>query len=57
MKRTQRKRSNATRPARGRKTQKSPKKTLPELYARLQKTQLGSEASKRISGQIVDAIG
>ena len=28
-----------------------------ELYARLEKTQLGSEESKRISGQIVDAIG
>jgi hypothetical protein len=56
-KQTQRKRTDATRPARGRKTQKSPKKTLPGLYARLQKTQPGSEESKRISEQIVDTIG
>jgi hypothetical protein len=43
--------------ARGRAAQKSPKKTLRELYARLEKTQPGSEESKRISAQIVDAIG
>jgi uncharacterized protein (DUF433 family) len=28
-----------------------------ELYARLEKTQPGSEESKRISAQIIDAIG
>ncbi len=45
-------------PARGRKAaQPSPKKNLRELYARLEKTQPGSEESKRISAQIVDAIG
>jgi hypothetical protein len=45
-------------PARGRKAaQASPKKTLRELYARLEKTQPGSEESKRISAQILDAIG
>jgi hypothetical protein len=43
--------------ARGRTAQKSPKKTLRQLYARLEKTQPGSEESKRISAQIVDAIG
>jgi hypothetical protein len=42
--------------ARGRKAQTS-KKTLRQLYARLEKTQPGSEESKRISEQIVDAIG
>jgi hypothetical protein len=57
VKQTQRKRSDATHPDRGRKTRKSPKKTLPGLYARLQKTQAGSEESKRISEKIVDAIG
>jgi hypothetical protein len=51
-------RRNDTMPsARGRKTQKSPKKTLRELYARLEKTRPGSVESKRISEQIVDAIG
>ena len=45
-------------PNRGRKAaQASPKKNLRELYARLEKTQPGSEESKRISAQIVDAIG
>jgi len=45
-------------PTRGRKaTQASPKKVLRELYARLEKTQPGSEESKRISAQIVDTIG
>jgi hypothetical protein len=43
--------------ARGRKAQKSPQKTLRELYARLEKTRPGSVESKRISAQIVDAIG
>jgi hypothetical protein len=43
---------------RGRKTAKvSPKKNLRELYVRLEKTEPGSEESKRISAQIVDAIG
>jgi hypothetical protein len=56
-KQTQRKRTDAPHPARGRKTQKSPTKALPGLYARLEKTQPGSEESKRISQQIVDAIG
>jgi hypothetical protein len=41
---------------RGRKARTS-KKTLRQLYARLEKTQPGSEESKRISEQIVDAIG
>jgi len=31
--------------------------SLQKLYARLEKTQPGSEESKRISRQIVDAIG
>jgi hypothetical protein len=45
-------------PARGRKTaQSSPKRNLRELYARLEKTRPGSPESKRISEQIVDAIG
>ncbi len=57
VKQTQRKRTDAPHPAHGRKTQKSPRKTLPGLYARLEKTQSGSEESKRISQQIVDAIG
>jgi hypothetical protein len=53
-----RSRRNDTMPsARGRKAQKSPKKTLRELYARLEKTRPGSVESKRISEQIVDAIG
>jgi hypothetical protein len=56
-KQTRGKLTDATHPARGRKTQKSAKKTLPELYARLQKTEPGSEESKRISEEIVDAIG
>jgi hypothetical protein len=43
--------------AHGRKSAASQKKTLRELYARLEKTQPGSEESKRISAQIVDAIG
>jgi hypothetical protein len=40
-----------------RKAQAARKKTLQELYACLEKTQPGSEESKRISAQIVDAIG
>jgi uncharacterized protein (DUF433 family) len=35
----------------------SPQEILPALYARLEKTQPGSEDSKRISRQIVDAVG
>jgi hypothetical protein len=57
VKQTQRRLTGATPSARGRSTQKSPKKTLRELYARLEKTQPGSAESKRISEQIVDAIG
>jgi hypothetical protein len=55
-KQAQSRRTDAT-PARGRKAQASQKKTLRELYARLEKTQPGSAESKRISEQIVDAIG
>jgi hypothetical protein len=44
-------------PSRGRKAQVPQKKTLRELYTRLEKAQPGSEESKRISAQIVDAIG
>jgi hypothetical protein len=43
--------------ARGGKGQPSRKKNLPELYARLEKSQPGSEESKRISAEIIDAIG
>jgi hypothetical protein len=50
-------RTDARPSARGRKAQASRKKNLRELYARLEKTQPGSEESKRISAQIVDAIG
>jgi len=32
-------------------------KSLPNLYARLEKTRPGSEESKRISREIVDSIG
>ena len=55
-KQAQTRRTDAT-PARGRKAQPPRKETLRELYARLEKTQPGSEESKRISAQIVDAIG
>jgi hypothetical protein len=41
----------------GRKVPVSQKQTLQKLYARLKKTQPGSETSKRISRQIIDAIG
>jgi uncharacterized protein (DUF433 family) len=34
-----------------------PKENLREHYARLEKTQPGSEESKRICGQIVDTVG
>jgi len=36
---------------------KSPLGKLDDLYARLHQTQPGSEESKRIADQIVDAIG
>jgi hypothetical protein len=41
----------------GRKAPASKDKSLSNLYARLEKTRPGSEESKRISRQIVDAIG
>jgi hypothetical protein len=56
-KQTQDRRTDRMPSARGRTAQKSPKKTLRELYARLEKTPPGSVESKRISRQIVDAIG
>ncbi len=40
-----------------RKAPLSKDKSLSNLYARLEKTRPGSEESKRISQQIVDAIG
>jgi hypothetical protein len=40
-----------------RKTPASKSPSLQKLYARLEKTQPGSEESKRISQEIVDAIG
>jgi hypothetical protein len=43
------------RPARKAATSKN--QSLQKLYARLEKTQCGSEESKRISKEIVDAIG
>ena len=56
-KQAQSRRTDTAPSARGRKAQASQRKTLRELYARLEKTQPGSEESKRISEQIVDAIG
>jgi hypothetical protein len=50
-------RRTETMPTRGRKAQVPEKKSLRDLYARLEKTRPGSEESKRISAQIVDAIG
>ena len=55
-KQTQNRRTDAM-PTRGRKAQTSQKKSLRQLYVRLEKTQPGSEESKRISAQIVDAMG
>jgi len=49
-------RSGAVSPTPARKAPTSKNQSL-QLYARLGKTQPGSEASKRISRQIVDAIG
>jgi hypothetical protein len=40
-----------------RKQTESKSKSLSHLYARLEKTKPGSEESKRVSRQIVDAIG
>jgi hypothetical protein len=56
-KQTQNRRDETMPSARGRKAQTSEKESLRQLYARLEKTQPGSEESKRISQQIVDAIG
>jgi len=42
---------------RARKASGSKNQSLQKLYARLEKTQPGSEESKRISKEIVDAIG
>jgi hypothetical protein len=56
-KQSQSRRTGTPPSTRGRKAQKSSKKALRELYTRLEKTQPGSEESKRISEQIVDAIG
>jgi hypothetical protein len=55
-KQAQNRRTETTPSARGRKTRTS-KNTLRQLYARLEKTQPGSEDSKRISAEIVNAIG
>ncbi|MGA2356672.1 MAG: hypothetical protein ABSG02_19435 [Terriglobales bacterium] len=54
-KRQRRSSSVSSTPAR--KLSVSKKQTLQNLYVRLEKTQPGSEASERISRQIVDAIG
>ena len=50
-------RSGAVSPTLARKAPTSKNQSLQKLYARLEKIQPGSEASKRISRQIVDAIG
>jgi hypothetical protein len=50
-------RTGAALPAAARKAPASKNKSLPNLYARLEKTRPGSQESKRISRQIVDAIG
>ncbi|MGA8687653.1 MAG: hypothetical protein WB623_24905 [Candidatus Sulfotelmatobacter sp.] len=55
-KQTQSRRTETTPSPEGRKTRTS-EKALRQLYARLEKPQPGSEESKRISEQIVDAIG
>jgi hypothetical protein len=55
-KQTRSRRADAMPSDRGRKTPTA-KKTLRQLFARLEKTQRGSEESKRISAQIIDAIG
>lgn len=55
VKRQRRRSSVPSAPAR--KLPVSKKQTLQNLYVRLEKTQPSTEASKRISRQIVDAIG
>ena len=50
-------RSGAVSPTPARKAPTSKNQSLQKLYARLEKTRPGSEESKRISQQIVDAIG
>jgi hypothetical protein len=49
--------STAAPSPRSRKPSNHRPQTLQKLYARLEKTRPGSEESKRISRQIVDAIG
>jgi hypothetical protein len=50
-------RSGAVSRAPARKAPASRNQSLQKLYARLEKSRPGSEESKRISEQIVDAIG
>jgi hypothetical protein len=50
-------RTSTAQPPPTRKSPASKNKSLPNLYARFEKTRPGSEESKRISRQIVDAIG
>jgi hypothetical protein len=52
-----RRRSGAVSHHPARKASASKNQSLQKLYARLEKTPPGSEESKRISQQIVDAIG
>jgi hypothetical protein len=50
-------RTRTAQSAPARKSPASKNKSLPRLYARLEKTRPGSGESKRISHKIVDAIG
>ena len=50
-------RTGAVSPTPARKAPTSKNQSLQKLYARLEKTRPGSEESRRISQQIVDAIG
>lgn len=50
-------RTGTAQPTPKRKVSTSKNKSLPNLYARLEKTRPGPEEEKRISQQIVDAIG
>jgi hypothetical protein len=50
-------RTGTASPVPARKAPTAKNKSLPNLYASLEKTRPGSEESKRISRQIVDAIG
>lgn len=52
-----RRQSGAASPASARNAAATKKKSLSDLYARLEKTRPGSLESKRISRQIVNAIG